>query len=93
MHAVFVQVDLTDADPTTAAEALRNEIVPRVSQLPGFQSGTWLAPTEDRKGNALIVFDSEENARAASERISVGSNPQPGVVVERSDVREVIVQA
>ena len=46
-----------------------------------------------RKGNALILFDSEENARAATERISVGSNPQPGVVVERSDVREVIAQA
>ena len=93
MHAVVVEVDTSGADRDQAAERLRGEIVPRISGLPGFQSGTWCVHPTERRGLALIVFDSEESARAASDMVSVGSNPQPGVTVERSEVREVVAQA
>ena len=40
MHAVVVQVTVHDPDSDTAR--LRDEIVPRVSQAPGFVTGYWL---------------------------------------------------
>ena len=93
MHAVLVEVDASEAEREEAVRRLREEIVPNVKQLSGFQSGTWLMLNDDAKGAALVVFDSEENAQAAAGRFEVGSNPQPGVVIERSEVREVAVTA
>jgi len=93
MNAIVVEVDVSGADVETALQKLRDEIIPRVKSMPGFQSGTWMRPNDEQKGLALILFDSEENARSASERFPVGSNPQPGVTVERSEVREVAHQA
>jgi hypothetical protein len=93
MNAVIVEVDTRGVDRETGHKNLRENIVPLVRQLPGFQSGTWLVATEDRKGFALVLFDTEDNARAAAARFSVGANPQPGVTIERSEVREVAVTA
>jgi hypothetical protein len=92
MFALFVEVDTSGAGPE-AVDKLRDEIVPRVSQAPGFKSGAWMRPNEHGKGLALIVFEAEENARAAAGQMAVGSNPQPGVTVERSEVREVAATA
>jgi hypothetical protein len=89
MHAVLVEVDIGDLERGEALTGLREQVVPRVSQAPGFQSGSWMAPNQDGKGLALMLFDTEDNARAAAGMVQVGSNPQPGVTVERSEVREV----
>jgi hypothetical protein len=93
MHAIIIEVALGDVDREAALKGLREQVVPRVSGLPGFQSGTWLRPNEDGKGFALILFDGQEDARAAFESIQPGANPQPGVTVERSEMREVAAQA
>ncbi len=93
MHAVIVEVDVSGADRDTALQRLRDEVVPRVSSLPGFRSGTWLRPNDDAKGFSLLLFDSEENARDAAQAVQVGAEPQPGVRIERSELREVAVQA
>ena len=93
MHAVIVEVDVSGADRETALQRLRDEIVPRVASSAGFQSGTWLRPTEEQKGFSMILFDTEDNARAAAQNVSVGAEPQPGVTVTRSEVREVAAQA
>jgi hypothetical protein len=93
MHAAILEVDTSGVEREEAVRRLREEIVPAMSQAPGFQSGTWARhPTED-KGLALVVFDTEENAQAAANRFSVGSSPQPGVTIERSEVREVVATA
>ena len=39
MHAVIVSVTINDAEEATTY--LRNEIVPRVKQAPGFVAGYW----------------------------------------------------
>ena len=93
MHAVLLEVDASGAEPDVALRRLREEIVPSVKQAPGFQSGTWLRPNQDARGGGLVVFDSEENAQAFASRFAVGESPQPGVVVEQSEVREVAVTA
>lgn len=42
MHAVVVSVTIRDGEQATTN--LRNEIVPRVKQAPGFVAGCWSGP-------------------------------------------------
>jgi hypothetical protein len=93
MHAVLLEADTSGVDAAEGRKHLLEHIVPGVSQLPGFQSGTWLRPLEDGKGTSVVLFDTEENARAAAQGVQVGSNAAPGVTVLRSEVREVAAQA
>jgi hypothetical protein len=94
MHAVLIEVDTSgQADPEVGLKYLREQIVPGVSQAPGFQAGYWLRPLEDAKGTSLVLFDTEANAEAASQALGVGSSPAPGVTVVRREVREVAASA
>lgn len=87
MHAVVVRV--TIKDPEAATAVLREEVVPQVSQAPGFVAGYWTR--EGNGGLSMIVFESEEAARSASERIPSGM-PE-GVELEGIEVREVVANA
>jgi hypothetical protein len=87
MHAVVVRVTIRDVEGATAA--LREEVVPQVKQAPGFVAGYWTR--EDNKGLSMIVFDSEEAARTAGERIPSGM-PE-SVELEGVEVREVVASA
>jgi hypothetical protein len=94
MHAVLIEVDTSgQPDPQAGLKNLREETVPRVSQAPGFQGGYWLRPLGDAKGAALIVFDTEEHAEAASSEVGVGASVGPGVTVVRKEIREVAASA
>jgi hypothetical protein len=86
MHAVVVKVRVPNFEE--AVVRLREDVVPRVSQQPGFRAGYWLRPT-DAEGLSLIVFGSEDEARTAAEQIQ----PTPGVTLESVDVREVVANA
>jgi hypothetical protein len=86
MHAVLVKVRSDNFE--AAQEVLRSEVVPRVSQAPGFVAGYWLEP-KDGKGVSLVVFESEEAARSAAERLQ----PPPMVELEAVEVREVVAHA
>ena len=87
MHAVVVRV--TIKDPEAATEALRNEVVPRVSQAPGFVNGYWTR--KDNGGLSMILFESEDAARSASERVR-GGVPE-SVELQDVEVREVVANA
>src|SRR3954469_25035936 len=87
MHAVVVRVKIDDED--AGLDALRNEVVPQVSQAPGFVAGYWTR--KDDTGLSMIVFDSEEAATQASERIP--SPVPPGVTFESAEAREVAGRA
>jgi hypothetical protein len=94
MHAVLIEVDTSgQPDPEAGLKHLREQIVPGVSRAPGFQAGYWLRPLEDAKGTSLVLFDTEENAEAASQALRVGNSPAPGVTVTRREVREVAASA
>jgi hypothetical protein len=93
MYAVIVEVDTSGSEREESQRRLREEIVPAVSQAPGFQSGTWAAHPDESKGLSVVVFDTEENAQAMASRFTVGESPQPGVTIERSEVREVVASA
>ena len=88
MHVVLVNVTIHNSEP--ARERLKNEIVPNVSQAPGFVAGYWYG--DESKGAATIVFESEENANKMVEMLRA----QPGTgdaSVDDVQVREVVANA
>lgn len=87
MHAVVTRVNV--GDPDSAQAELREQVVPRVSQAPGFVAGYWTRDGND--GLSMVVFEAEENARAAAEMIPKGM-PE-SVTLESVDVREVVASA
>ena len=87
MHAVVVRVSIND--PDSADAHLRGEVVPRVSQAPGFVTGYWTR--KDDTGLSMIIFDSEEEANRASELIP--STVPESVTLEGVEVREVAAHA
>ena len=89
MHAVIVKVTINN--PEAAIENLRGNIVPRVSQAPGFVAGYWYGDGQT-SGNATIVFESEEQAQGLVEMI----RQQPGegaATIDDIQVHEVVASA
>jgi hypothetical protein len=89
MHAVVVRVSIGDAE--SVERDLKETVVPRVSQAPGFVAGYWSRADDGSNGLSMLVFESEDAARAVADRIS-GNVPQ-GVRLESTEVREVIANA
>ena len=89
MHAVVVRVSIGDIERSRAA--LREQVIPRVSQAPGFVAGYWTRSEDGQNGLSMVLFESEENARTAAERIR--ENIPDTVRLESIEVREVIEQA
>ena len=89
MHAVVVRVSISD--PDSAQRGLTEMVVPRASQAPGFVAGYWTRADDRSNGLSMIVFDSEDAARSAAERI--GTNVPEGVTFEGAEVREVVANA
>lgn len=87
MFAVVVRV--IRLDPEAADAELREKIIPRISQAPGFAAGYWTA--KDDTGLAMIVFDSEDAATRASEMIP--PTIPDTVRLEGIEVREVVGHA
>ena len=87
MHAVVVRVTINDEEPALAT--LRGEIVPRISQAPGFVAGDWTR--KDNNGLSMVVFESEEAAQQATERVR--ANVPEAVTLDSVEVREVVESA
>jgi hypothetical protein len=85
MHAVMVRV--TIKDEAQARKALDEEVVPRVRQAPGLVAGYWVSLGGDQ-GRSIIVFESEEAARAAAE--NVRGMTFEFVTLDSVDVHEVV---
>jgi hypothetical protein len=71
MHAVVVNVTIND--PEAAERALREQLVPRVSQLPGFVTGYWTL--KDNTGLTMLVFDSVDAANAMRGQAQATARP------------------
>jgi hypothetical protein len=89
----LIEVDAGAVDRDAGLRALREQIVPAISQLPGFQSGTWLTGNEEGRGLSLTLWDTEENARTMARRFGPGSSPAASASVVRCEVREVAATA
>jgi len=87
MHAVVVKVTINDQE--TADTALREQVVPGVSQAPGFITGYWTR--KDNTGLSMVIFESEEAANAMRERLT--SIVPDAVSLESAEVRAVAAHA
>jgi hypothetical protein len=93
MFAVLIELDVSGVDREAGLAGLRDGIVPAITQMPGFHSGTWLTGNADGKGLSLTVWESEAAAQEMASRFGPGASPQAGASVERCDVREVAATA
>ena len=89
MHAVIAKVSLSDAE--AAQKHLRENIVPRVSQAPGFVTGYWTQSEDGTNGQAMVVFESQQAAQGVADMIP-GMVPE-GVTLQGTEVREVVASA
>jgi hypothetical protein len=87
VHAVVVRVTLEDIE--AARRSLLEEVVPGVSQAPGFVTGYWTR--KDDSGLAMVIFESEDAAEAMRERVP--SLAPDVVTIEDVEVREVEAHA
>ena len=70
----------------------------RLRVRPGFKAGYWTWPTGEGELNvlAMIIFDSEENARAAGDRVGANFSQledRNDITLDAVEVREVVASA
>jgi hypothetical protein len=89
MHAVITSVTIEDE---AAAEVyLREQVVPRAKEAPGFVAGYWVR--SQGEGRGVIVFESEDAARGTADRISESIGGNPGATLNSVTVGEVVASA
>ena len=75
---------------------LNSQVVPGISSAPGFKTGywTWSTGSGQLNGLSMIIFDSEEDARAAGERVkAIAASAPDDVTLDSVEVREVVASA
>lgn len=90
MHAVVVRANIGDVE--VAQKGLREQVIPRVKSAPGFVAGYWTRSEDGGNGLSMILFESEDAARAAADQIRGGPVPET-VTIESAEVREVVANA
>lgn len=90
MHAVVVRVTIKDRE--SAQKGLTEDVVPRISQAPGFHAGYWT--WKDNTGLSMAVFDSEEAANRVGDQVrGMVQGMNDAVQLEGVEVREVVAHA
>ena len=92
-YAAVIEVDNSGEDPDKGRRALRDELVPTMKMLDGFQSGLFLTAYEHGRDIAVVVFDTREHAEQLNAGLAVGREIRGGVTVTRTDVLEVSASA
>ena len=93
MHAVIGRVEIDSSRADEATELLNTFTVPTVKQAPGFVSGTWTRSADGKQGRSIMIFESEEAAKAAAERARTGPPQGAPVTFVYAEVFEVLAQA
>ena len=92
MYAVFTEVNADESHTDAGREVLPQFAAPMARQV-GAKGGYWLAPQNGR-GVAIVVFETEDEARQAAAQFTIGEPPMPnapaGVTVKTVEVREVL---
>jgi hypothetical protein len=89
MYAVVVKVSIHDAE--SAQKVLEERVVPGVSGAPGFVAAYWTRSADGSNGQSMLVFESEDAARAAADQIP--TLVPEAVTLESAEVREVVASA
>lgn len=89
VHAVVVRVTINDRE--AAQQRLDQDVVPQVSQAPGFQAGYWT--WKDNSGLSMVIVDSEDAANQAAGRVREMVDGNDAVSLDGVEVREVVAHA
>ena len=89
MHAVVVRDSISDVE--TAQRGSEEIVVPRVKQAPSFVAGYWTRSGDGSNGQAMMVFESEDAARAVADGLH--TDVPEGVSIEGTEVREAVASA
>jgi hypothetical protein len=84
MYAVFSKVSFPEGQLDAAKKVLDEQLAPATKALPGFVDATWFG--DSRSGHGLMVFDSEEHARAMQTMDVPPDSPQKLEFVEVYEV-------
>ena len=87
MHAVVVRSTVHDVEH--GRNFLREQVIPRLSQAPGFVGAQWVR-LEGGTGTGMMTFESEEQARAAVEQLQTNPPPESAVTINTVEVGEVV---
>ena len=87
MHAVVARVTINDVE--RAIQTLHEQVIPQVSQAPGFTAGYWTR--KDNNGLGMMIVESEEQARQLAEQVK--ANVPPDVTLDDVEIREVVGNA
>jgi hypothetical protein len=88
MYAALVELTIDPKHAPAAAAAFTSDILPRVQSATGFVRGYWVDP-EDGRGFGFVVFETREQALAATPPASEWAGP--GVTIQSVRVRRVAV--
>ena len=89
MHAVVVKLTIDDVDRDD--QLLEEQVVPHASGAAGFVAGYWTRSGDS--GLSMVVYASEEAARAVAEQIESMGLPDDAVTLDGVEVREVVASA
>jgi hypothetical protein len=92
-HAALIQVDNSSEDPDEGRRGLRDELLPFLRTLQGFEEAVLLTAYERGRGVALIVFDTEEGAATLTSTLAPGQTLRPGVTVTQVETFEVTARS
>jgi hypothetical protein len=87
MHAVVIKATITDRD---ALPTELSDLVPMVSDAPGFVAGYWIVLGQDQ-GISILVFDSVDKASIQALATQVAGSD--AATIDSVEVGEVTAQA
>jgi hypothetical protein len=90
MHAILTKDTIHDVEKAT--KFLAEQGIPRLSQAPGFIGGNWVR-LDGGNGSGMVLFESEEAARAGAEQIKANPPAGDAVTINSIEVGEVVGHA
>lgn len=93
MYALVASVEIKAGRIDEAVATLNDRVVPDVKASPGFVSGTWARSADGTKGHSVVIFETEDAAKAAMEQMRQGTPPEAPVNMLYSEIYEVMARA
>ncbi len=91
MHAVIVTATIEPGHAQEVQAQLEATVLPRVKETPGLVTGYWTRSDDGQRGLSVVLFESEQAARAAAE-LPRSMPPRDFVTIDSVEVREVIAE-
>ena len=91
-NEMYAVVGISRLKPGATAEVAKG-ILGGMREAPGFVSGTVAWSTDGERGRSMILFESEDEARAALEGALAGIPADGPIEIESAEVCEVVAHA